>query len=69
MDKEQLKLQLISVPSFLILGLGIHGVFSPKENVIHPLLTNPVVGYSLLTIGSILAAVSLYKGFIIFKNR
>lgn len=69
MDKEQLKLQLISIPSFLILGLGIHGVFSHKENVAHPLLANPVVGYSLLIVGGILATVSLYKGFVIFKNR
>lgn len=69
MDKEQLKLQLITIPSFIILGLGINGVFSPKENTIHPLLTNPFVGYSLLAIGSILATLSLYKGFMVLKNR
>jgi len=69
MDKEQLKLQLIAAPSFLIFGLGIYAVFSPKENAIHPLLSNPVVGYALLSIGGILATISLYKGFILFKGR
>jgi hypothetical protein len=69
MDKEQLKLQLFAAPSFLILGLGINGVFSDKEYIAHPFLENSIVGYSLLVIGGILSAISLYKAYIIFKRR
>ena len=69
MDKEQLKLQFIAAPSFLILGLGINGVFSNKESIAHPFLEIPIVGYSLLLIGGILSAISLYKGYKIFKRR
>lgn len=69
MDKESIKLQLLAIPSFLLLGLGINSLFSRIEVKIHPMLENQSIGIALIALGGIGAALAFYKGLIIFRNR
>lgn len=69
MDKEMVKLQLLAVPAFFLVGLGINSLFTGSSAKIHLLLESQEIGIALLVLGGIGAIFSMYKGLVIFKDR
>lgn len=65
---EQPKVQLMAVPGFLVLGLGLNSLIGPT-NKIHPLLENTLLGWSLVGIGGVLGLFAVIKVFSILKSK
>lgn len=51
---------LVAVPGFVMLGLGINGVFPSSPDARLPFLENPIISHTLLILGGVLAAYSMY---------
>lgn len=56
------KLQILAVPAFLMLGLGINSVFGPSDTKIHFILENDSIGYGFLAVGGLLGVIALVLG-------
>ncbi|WP_447926335.1 hypothetical protein [Vreelandella sp. EE27] len=69
MTKEDLKLQLLAGPSFLLVGVGIMILSSSDPSEIHPALDNQAIAYTAFLIGGIGVAISVVKGIRIFMRR
>lgn len=51
-DTKIMKLQLISAPAMILLGLGLYGVFGVTDgNAFHPALNDKNNAYGLIAVG------------------
>lgn len=69
MNSDHIKIHILGVPGFLILGLGINSIFAGEAPRIHPVLENQSVGMALLAIGGVISLLAFKKAVHVFKNR
>ncbi|MGP9633515.1 hypothetical protein ACT3R7_10660 [Halomonas sp. AOP43-A1-21] len=69
MTKEDIKLQLLAGPSFLLIGVGIFILHGENPGEVYPALANPNIAYGLFVVGGIGALISIVKGLRIFMAR
>ncbi|MBT2801151.1 hypothetical protein J7J49_07430 [Halomonas sp. ISL-56] len=69
MTKEDLKLQLLAAPSFLLIGIGLFILWGSNPGDVHPALANPSIAYGLFVLSGMGALLSLVKGLRIFMAR
>jgi len=62
MDTEIIKMQLLAMPSFLMLGVGIYGWSAPPGGVDPVILGEPVFYWGTLIFGGAGALVSFVLG-------